>query len=196
MQQMQETWFQSLVWEDPLKKEMATHSSILAWKNLMLKGSWWVTDHGVTKSQTWLSTCQQQHGLIILLLMLHVQLYRDYKRTLQKDLKKFTYVVFVLNKLLSIFKVRSLQKFALFINVCACVLVAQSCPPLCNPMDCNCSLPSFSLHGIFQAWILESRRSSQPRYQTPVSHSAGKFFTIWATREALSFNSWSLTIWL
>ena len=29
---MQETWVQSLGCEDPLKKEMATHSSILAWK--------------------------------------------------------------------------------------------------------------------------------------------------------------------
>ena len=29
---MQETWVQYLVWEDPLEKEMATHSSILAWK--------------------------------------------------------------------------------------------------------------------------------------------------------------------
>ena len=29
---MLETWVQSLGWEDPLKKEMATHSSILAWK--------------------------------------------------------------------------------------------------------------------------------------------------------------------
>ena len=29
---MQETWVQSLVWEDPLEKEMATHSNILAWK--------------------------------------------------------------------------------------------------------------------------------------------------------------------
>ena len=29
---MQETWVQSLDWEDPLEKEMATHSSILAWK--------------------------------------------------------------------------------------------------------------------------------------------------------------------
>ena len=28
---MQETWVQSLGWEDPLEKEMATHSSILAW---------------------------------------------------------------------------------------------------------------------------------------------------------------------
>ena len=29
---MRETWVQSLGWEDPLKKEMAAHSSILAWK--------------------------------------------------------------------------------------------------------------------------------------------------------------------
>ena len=29
---MQETWFQSLGWEDPLKKGMAIHSSILAWR--------------------------------------------------------------------------------------------------------------------------------------------------------------------
>ena len=29
---MQETWVQSLSWEDPLEKEMTTHSSILAWR--------------------------------------------------------------------------------------------------------------------------------------------------------------------
>ena len=29
---MQETWFRSLGWEDPLEKGMATHSSVLAWK--------------------------------------------------------------------------------------------------------------------------------------------------------------------
>ena len=29
---IKETWVQSLGWEDPLEKEMATHSSILAWK--------------------------------------------------------------------------------------------------------------------------------------------------------------------
>ena len=29
---MQETWVRSLGWEDPLEKEMATHSSTLAWK--------------------------------------------------------------------------------------------------------------------------------------------------------------------
>ena len=40
---MWETWIQSLGWEDPLEKEKATHSSILAWRILV---------HGVTKSQT------------------------------------------------------------------------------------------------------------------------------------------------
>ena len=29
---MEENWFQSVGWKDPLEKEMATHSSILAWE--------------------------------------------------------------------------------------------------------------------------------------------------------------------
>ena len=65
--------------------------------------------------------------------------------------------------------------------------VAQSCPTLRDPMDC--SLPGSSVHAIPQARILEwfaipfSRISSWPRNQSWVSHIAGKFFTIWATRE-------------
>ena len=30
---MQDTWIQSLGWEDPLEKRMTTHTSILAWRN-------------------------------------------------------------------------------------------------------------------------------------------------------------------
>ena len=52
---MQETQVQSLGWEDPLEEEVATHSSILAWKNPMHRGDWQATVHGVTKSQTQLS---------------------------------------------------------------------------------------------------------------------------------------------
>ena len=37
---MWETWVQSLSWEDPLEDGMATHSSILAWKIPMGRGSW------------------------------------------------------------------------------------------------------------------------------------------------------------
>ena len=32
VQEVQETWVQSLVWEDPLEEEMVTHCSILAWR--------------------------------------------------------------------------------------------------------------------------------------------------------------------
>ena len=49
---MQETWVQSLGWEDPLEEGMATHSSVLAWRILMGKGAWRATFHGVAKSQT------------------------------------------------------------------------------------------------------------------------------------------------
>ena len=66
--------------------------------------------------------------------------------------------------------------------------VAQSYPTLCIHMDC--SLPGSSVHGIFQARVLQwltisfSRGSSWPRDGTQVSHIAGKCFTIWVIREA------------
>ena len=50
---MQETWVRYLGWKDTLEKGMATHSSILAWRILMVRGAWWATVYGVTKSQTW-----------------------------------------------------------------------------------------------------------------------------------------------
>ena len=68
--------------------------------------------------------------------------------------------------------------------------VAQSCPTLCDPI--SCSLPGSSVHGLFQARILEwvaisfSRRSSQPRDWNQVSCIVGRHFTIWAIREVLS----------
>ena len=43
---VQETWIRSLGQEDPLQKEMATHSSTLAWKNPMDGGTWWAAVHG------------------------------------------------------------------------------------------------------------------------------------------------------
>ena len=70
--------------------------------------------------------------------------------------------------------------------------VIQSCPTLCDPMDC--SLPGSSVHGIFQAIVLEwtaisfSRGSSQPRDQTRVSHIVDRRFTIWATQSNLQIH--------
>ena len=71
--------------------------------------------------------------------------------------------------------------------------VTQSCPTLSDPVDC-----SFSVHGVFQARLLEwvavpfSRGSSQPRGGPQVSLTEGRFFTIWAPREAHGYESWTI----
>ena len=69
------------------------------------------------------------------------------------------------------------------------VLVAQSCMTLCDPEDCM--LPGSSVHGLLQARILGwvaiplPGGFSWPRDWTRVSCITGRFFTIWATSEAL-----------
>ena len=71
-----------------------------------------------------------------------------------------------------------------------CVLVISACTTPCDTVEH--SPPNSSVHGILQARILEwvvipsSRESSQPRGWTQVSHIAGRFFTSWGTREALT----------
>ena len=96
---------------------------------------------------------------------------------------------------------------ALCVCVCVCVcMCTQCCLILCDPMSCR--VPDSSIHGIFQARILEwvaisfSWGSSQPRDQTCVSVSpalAGKFFTSWATGkprdQALVTLKYVSTIW-
>ena len=57
----------------------------------------------------------------------------------------------------------------------------------------DCSLPGSSIHGIFQARVLEwvaisfYRGSSRPRDRTQVSRIAGRRFAVWATREAVYY---------
>jgi len=58
--------------------------------------------------------------------------------------------------------------------------VAQSCPTLCNPMDC--SLPGSSIHGIFQARGLERIAISFSRLKTEaiinVTNPCRSFFSL------------------
>ena len=64
-------------------------------------------------------------------------------------------------------------------------LVAQLCPTLCDPMDCG--PPGSSVHGIFQARVLErvaisfSRVTSQPGDQAHISCVATWIFSPWAS---------------
>ena len=76
------------------------------------------------------------------------------------------------------------------LHVAVLCLVVQSCPTLCNPMDC--SLPGSSVHrdspgkntGV---GCHATRGSSQPRYQIQVTHIAGGVFTVWANRKAQEY---------
>ena len=111
----------------------------------------------------------------------------------RENIGSFRVVCFFPNRNLNWGNWENLVKVSRWANSLAC-LVAQSCPTPCNPMDC--SPPGSSVHGILQAGILEwvttpsSRGSSQLRDRTQVSCIAGRFFTIWATREA-HINVWT-----
>ena len=78
------------------------------------------------------------------------------------------------------------------LEICVCVLSRLVvCPALCNFMDG--SPPGSSVHGIFQARILEwvaisfSRGSSWPRDRTCISYIGRQILSHWAARESLIF---------
>ena len=76
---------------------------------------------------------------------------------------------------------------------CICAKSLQSCPTLCDTMDC--SSPGSFVHGDSLGKntglnaMPPSRVSPQPRYWSQVFSIAGRFFTVWATREAHEY--WS-----
>ena len=80
------------------------------------------------------------------------------------------------------------NNIGIVLKMFVCVLVARSCLTLCDPVDP--SPPGSSVHGLLQARTLKwvaipfSRGSSPPRDRTWVSCIAGRFFTVWVTREA------------
>ena len=119
------------------------------------RGDWQATVHGVSKSQTGLSTHTHTHTFC--------------------EMYSIVLGPSELNE----------------------VLVAQSCPTLCDPRDC--SLTDFPVHGILQARILAwlaipfSRGSSLPRGWTQVSWIAGRFFTTWSAREV---NNRNYSLWV
>ena len=91
-----------------------------------------------------------------------------------KSLSFYIFPPWILTKLLSLNKskfVWTTHVFSILYTCAGLCLIAQSCPTLCNPIDC--SPPGSSVYGIFQARILEwvaisfSGGSSCPRDQTP-----------------------------
>ena len=158
MQKMQ-VW--SLGWEDALEEEMATHSSILAWKNSMDRGAWWATVHGFAKSWTRLST---QHDFLPYSVGWHS---RDLPSLTQK---RDSHIV------KKLYEVGS---------------ESESCSVVSNSLGPHGLYSLWILQTRVLEWVAYpfSRGSSQPGDRTQVPHIVGGFFTSWATREAQEY--WS-----
>ena len=169
---MWETWVWSLGWEDPLEKEMATHSSILAWRipwteepgRLWYKGSQrirhdWETFTSLPWKKMLLQSCFYFLSSFLLpffhssFTCSHIHRYIDIHINFKQTSESWS-------------------------------VVSDSLWP----------------HGLYSPWILQirilewvafpfSRGSSQPRNGTQISHIAGGFFTSWARREAQEY--WS-----
>ena len=118
---MQETWIWSMAWGDPLEKGTATHSSILAWRIP------WTVEPGRLQSMVWQRVGHDWVTFTFTHLFLRCSL----------PLTRCTYPL-------------TFTKGNFFIIICLATYAhaksLQSCPTLCNPMDC--SPPGSSIHGI------------------------------------------------
>ena len=144
---MWETWVRSLGWEDALEKETVTHSSTLSWKIP------WMEERGRPRGRKKLDTTEQLHFLSLQVLDAPVAAVASVvSDSVQPHRRQPTRLLCPWDSpgkntgvgchfLLQCRKMKSESE------------VAQSCLTLRDPMDCT--LPGSSIHGIFQARVLE-----------------------------------------
>ena len=160
---MQETLVQFLGWEDPLEKGYGGGNGnplqYSCLENPMDRGGWQATVHGVMKSQTWLQWLSMHANIIDTVEAPCVTFPPNHSSLLRE--RHYSGSVIILVHIWKKVKMKSLSRVR-----------------LCDPMDC--SLPGFSVHGIFQARVLQrvaisfSCGSSWPRDQTQVSRIVGR----------------------
>ena len=126
---MQKTQVRCLGQEDPLEKEMSTHSSILAWKIPWMEELGGLLSAAAKPLQSCLTLCNPIDGSPPGLPIPGILQARILERVAISFSNAWKW------------KVKSESE------------VVQLCLTLCNPMDC--SLPGSSVHGIFQARVLE-----------------------------------------
>ena len=143
---IREIWVWSLGWEDPLGKEKATHSSILAWRIPWMCSPW---GHKELETTEWLSlTYSSCYVASVVSDCVWPQRRQPTRLSRPWDSPgKNTGVA--CHFLLQCMKVKSKSEVAQVVYL----KVIQSCPTPSDPMDC--SLPGSSFHGIFQARVLE-----------------------------------------
>ena len=128
---IQKTWVQSLGWEDPLEKGRATHSSILAWRI-----PWTIVSH--------------KYMIIWKTVALTIWTFVGKVMSLPFNmLSSFVIAFLSRSKHILISWLQSSSAVYTKYKNSVKMLVSQSCPTLCNPM--NCSLPGSSVQGILQS---------------------------------------------
>ena len=148
------TWVRSLSREDPLKKEMATHYSTLAWKIPWTEEPGRLLSIGSQRVRHDWATSLSFHLLVVMT-------WCSYFHAAAKSLRSCPTLCDLIDGSLPGSLVPGiLQNTGVgchFLLQCMKVKseseVPESCPTLSNPMDC--SLPDSSIHGIFQARVLE-----------------------------------------
>ena len=203
--EMQESWVLSLDGEYPLEEGMATHSSILAWKIPWTEGPGGLQSMGLQRvGYSWNDwACMHAHsyelpdpwtgnfGQRTSLTSAWLKLSQNYatSKTMSVQSLSISSLSQVGETWIAIWRLSLPPQVPSPSQVK--VLVTQLCLTLCDPMDYS-SMGS-SVHGILQARILEwaaipfSRGSSPSWNRTWVSCIAGRFLTVWATREAHFF---------
>ena len=187
-------WVWSLGRESPLEEEMATHSSILSWRI-----PWTEEPDGLQSigSQRVRHDWAPEHKQILqnkVFLCGNVTLQEGCKVVIQKqifiehlvhvrhvgNIRKQNRLIFLLSGLYTLvgeFMQMEVSKNIInkqITHTCMRAKSLQSCPTLCDPMDC--SPPGSSVHGILQARILEwvavpsFRKYSWPRNWTRISY--------------------------
>ena len=119
---MRESWVQSLDWEDPLEKGMVTHSSILAWRIPWMEESGTLQSMGLQRVRhDWATNIHTYTHTPLYIPISNVRRIKEFKFTsgsLENWKKLINYDIYTLHgKLL------------------------QSCPTLCDAMDCHCQAP-------------------------------------------------------
>ena len=188
----QETWVWFLGLEDPLEEGTATHSSILAWRIPRTEVPGGLQSMGSQRARhDWSHLAQHSTAFHHSFTVVTFQNGKQQWRACSVRPGEMSATIYWLLPTNVSWQPPVYHTRGMCVCLCVCVPVAQSCLTLCHPVDC--SPPGSSVHGILHPRILEwvvipfCRGFSCPRDRTQVSSIAGRFFTLWATKETMEY---------
>ena len=130
---MQEIWVQSLGWEDPLEKEMATHSSILAWRIS------WTEEPGGLQSTGSQSRTQQSYFTFTVILVHVLQIFKKSNYYTQSVQHSDKLVLFLIEQAY-FYCSKYVTHLVIYIFQCYSLKSSHPCLPPLSPKVCSLHL--------------------------------------------------------